>query len=72
LYEQGKIVHVGIFAPLEDEMCAFSTMGYTGPRSPNRADAHFWALAELFPALVVTKREVKPKVRPPVAHGWMG
>jgi hypothetical protein len=72
LYEQGKIVHVGIFAPLEDEMCAFSTMGYTGPRSPNRADAHFWALTELFPALVVTKREVKPKARPPVTHGWMG
>jgi hypothetical protein len=23
--------------------------GYTGPRSPNRADALIWALAELFP-----------------------
>src|SRR2546430_17579815 len=36
----------------EDELCAFSTSGYTGPKSPNRADAHVWALAELFPALV--------------------
>lgn len=57
LYEQGKVRHVGIFALLEDELCAFSTIGYTGPRSPNRADAHIWALAELFPAL--TKREKK-------------
>jgi phage terminase large subunit-like protein len=52
LYEEGKVRHVGIFAKLEDEMCAFSTGGYTGPRSPNRADAHIWGLAELFPAIV--------------------
>jgi phage terminase large subunit-like protein len=52
LYEEGKVRHVGIFVKLEDELCAFSTGGYTGPRSPNRADAHIWALAELFPAMV--------------------
>ena len=52
LYEEGKVRHVGIFAKLEDELCAFSTGGYTGPKSPNRADAHVWALAELFPAMV--------------------
>lgn len=52
MYEQGKVRHVGIFAKLEDEMCAFSTGGYTGPKSPNRADAHIWGLAELFPAIV--------------------
>lgn len=57
LYEHGKVRHVGIFARLEDEMCAFSTSGYTGPGSPNRADAHIWALAELFPSMVVSKRE---------------
>lgn len=51
LYEEGKVRHVGIFPRLEDELCAFSTGGYTGPRSPNRADAHVWALAELFPAM---------------------
>lgn len=59
LYEQGKVRHVGLFPQLEDEMCAFSTSGYTGPRSPNRADAHFWALAELFPAMV------RPPAPPP-------
>lgn len=59
LYEQGKVRHVGIFAKLEDELCAFSTAGYTGPRSPNRADAHIWGLAELFPGLI--RGEVKPE-----------
>lgn len=52
LYEQGKVRHAGLFPKLEDELCAFSTGGYIGPRSPNRADAHIWALAELFPAMV--------------------
>lgn len=51
LYEQGKIRHVGEFAELEDELCAFSTVGYLGEGSPNRADAHIWALTELFPAM---------------------
>lgn len=60
MYEEGKVVHVGIFAKLEDELCAFSTGGYTGPRSPNRADAHIWALAELFPSM--TRPEPPPTV----------
>lgn len=59
LYEEGKVRHVGIFSKLEDELCAFSTGGYTGPRSPNRADAHVWGLAEIFPAMV------KPPAPPP-------
>lgn len=63
LYEQGKVRHVGLFPKLEDELCAFSTGGYTGPKSPNRADAHIWALAELFPAMVkVASKE--PQVQP--------
>jgi phage terminase large subunit-like protein len=52
LYEQGKVRHVGNFPELEDELAGFSTHGYIGPSSPNRADALIWALAELFPALV--------------------
>ena len=52
LYEQGKVRHVGHFPELEEELQAFSTAGYTGPKSPNRADAILWALAELFPAIV--------------------
>jgi phage terminase large subunit-like protein len=55
LYEQGKVRHVGDFRLLEDELCGFSTNGYTGEGSPNRADAWVWVLAELFPALVTNK-----------------
>lgn len=32
---------------LEAEMCEFTDLGYTGERSPNRADALVWALTEL-------------------------
>lgn len=52
LYEQGKVRHVGYLNELEDELAAFSTYGYTGEKSPNRADAAIWALAALFPNLV--------------------
>ena len=49
LYEQGLVHHVGMFATLEDQMCAFTsdfdrkTAGY----SPDRVDALVWALSEL-------------------------
>lgn len=75
LYEQGKVRHVGYFREMEDELAAFSTIGYTGPRSPNRADAAIWALTELFPGMVAERKkksEDKPK-RPRMhgAGGWM-
>lgn len=57
LYEQGKVRHVGLFAELEDELTAFSTVGYMGENSPNRADALIWALTELFPGLVKPRKE---------------
>lgn len=60
LYEQGKVRHAGRFVELEDELGGFSTHGYTGSRSPNRADALIWALAALFPAMMgATKEPVK-------------
>lgn len=70
----GKISHVGIFPLLEDQMCGFSTSGYTGERSPDRADALVWAIAELFPAL--SRPEKKPYQVPGEkneagAQGWM-
>lgn len=75
LYEQGKVRHVGAFHELEDEMTAFSTFGYMGEQSPNRADALIWALAELFPGLTRSKAEKKekPVKLPQYAHaqGWM-
>jgi predicted phage terminase large subunit-like protein len=48
LYEQGKVSHVGTFPELEDQLCAFTTQGYMGDRSPDRGDALIWALSDLF------------------------
>ncbi len=52
LAETGKIRHAGNFPELEDELTAFTTHGYMGPDSPNRADSYVWAFAELFGAIV--------------------
>lgn len=60
LYEQGRVRHVGNFDKLEDELCQFSTLGYLGEGSPNRADAWIWVLAELFAGIVAPKR-IPPK-----------
>jgi phage terminase large subunit-like protein len=53
--------HVGYYNELEDELAAFSTVGYIGDRSPNRADAVIWALTEIFPGVVAGPRnKLKP------------
>lgn len=52
LYEQGKVRHVGYFRELEDELTSFTTAGYVGERSPNRADALVWVLTALFPGVL--------------------
>ena len=52
LTEQGKIRFAGRFTELEDELCGFTTTGYTGSGSPNRADAFVWAMSDLFPGIV--------------------
>lgn len=55
LFEQQKISLVGHFPDLEDQLCAMTTAGYVGSKSPDRGDAAIWGIASLFPAL--TKRE---------------
>jgi phage terminase large subunit-like protein len=47
LYEKGRVFHAGRFPDLEDQMSNFSTAGYMGDKSPDRADALVWALTEL-------------------------
>src|SRR6202012_4388354 len=47
LYAQGKVHHVGRFAVLEDQLCAFTTAGYRGEGSPDHADALVFAISEL-------------------------
>lgn len=72
LYEQGKVRHVGEFHALEDELCGFSTVGYMGERSPNRADAWIWVLSELFPALTKPEKKTSSDDNEPVHRSWMG
>ena len=52
LHEKGKIRFCGYFPQLEDELLSFTTTGYTGERSPNRADAFIWLMSEIFPNLI--------------------
>lgn len=47
LYAEGRVVHVGRFERLEDQMCAFGPDGKVDGRSPDRVDALVWALTEL-------------------------
>ncbi len=55
-YERGQVVHAGAFGELEDQLCGLQVGGgYAGPgRSPDRADACVWALAELLRGAGVT------------------
>lgn len=71
LYEQGKIRHAGRFGELESELTAFTTHGYVGGDSPNRADALIWALTELFPGVVAgPKKEREPVAIPSMASAF--
>ena len=76
LFEQGKVRMAGIFRELEDELCGFTTHGYMGENSPNRADAMIWALSDLFPELIKQDKAPAPPppkvlIRPRGNHSWM-
>ncbi len=47
LYAQGRVKHAGMFAELEDELCAFGPDGLAEGHSPDRLDALVWAVTEL-------------------------
>ena len=47
LYEKGQVHHVGVLPDLEDQLINFTSAGYMGDRSPDRADALVWALSDL-------------------------
>jgi phage terminase large subunit-like protein len=75
LYESGKVRHVGMFVEMEEEIVHFSTNGYVGTGSPNRADALFWALAELFPGIIKSAKKERDPMLDKMAHesgDWMG
>ncbi len=58
LYAAGRVAHAGVFAALEDQLCAFGADGTVRGKSPDRADALVWALTELMLSDALT-----PKVR---------
>lgn len=56
LYERGDIRHLGGFAALEDQMCAFGAEDAVG--SPDRVDALVWAATQL-----LLEPSVNPRIR---------
>lgn len=73
LVENGKIRLAGHFVQLEEELSAFTTNGYIGDGSPNRADAFVWAFSELFPGIVKEQRKktvAKQEIHHS-EHAWM-
>lgn len=59
LYSEGRVVHVGEFPALENQMCDFGPEGLSEGRSPDRVDALVWALTEL-----MFTTQIKPQLRP--------
>jgi predicted phage terminase large subunit-like protein len=69
LFEQQKVSLVGYFGEMEDQLCAMTTAGYVGSRSPDRADAMIWGLASLFPAMTKPERGLGSNREPRVNLG---
>lgn len=75
LCETGKVRMVGYHQALEEELYGFTTHGFMGENSPNRADAMVWGMSDLFPDILKPpKEQEKPKQSPRMAgaQGWMG
>ena len=70
LYEQGRVRHVGSYPELENQLTQFTTAGYEGEKSPDRADALVWACTELFPDMVDTATDIS-KMNIPRGRGWL-
>lgn len=47
LYAEGRVIHVGEWPELENQMCAFGADGLAQGKSPDRLDALVWALTDL-------------------------
>lgn len=58
LYAEGRVVHVGTFETLEEQMTRFSASGDVSGGSPDRVDALVWALTDL-----MLSREPRPAIR---------
>lgn len=70
LFQQQKVSMVGLFPDLEDQLCAMTTAGYIGSRSPDRADAMVWGLFSLFPGMTKQDRGPGGQRAPTVNLGY--
>ncbi len=76
LVESGRVRFAGYFRDMEDELIGFTTHGYVGENSPNRADAMVWGMTYLFPSLTKPDDLVKQNQRQVIHrsgrnNGWM-
>lgn len=62
LYEKGRVRHIGYYPELEEELTGFTTNGYLGENSPNRADAVVWGITELFGDIVQGKKKERQAI----------
>lgn len=62
LYEQGRVLHVGAFAELEEQMCLMTALGYQGDGSPDRVDALVWAIHDLMIAPAASYRQPRARM----------
>ena len=72
LYPLGRVSHVGTFPELEGQLCLFTSSGYEGENSPDRAESWIWLMTELFPKLT-TEKSTTPEFFGYRQEGsWMG
>lgn len=83
LYARGLVRHYKPMAELEEELVNFSTAGYQGEKSPDRADAMVWGVTALgidrapgigmldfYREEAAKLKMVSETSRPPVELGW--
>jgi len=63
---------------LEEELYGFTTHGFMGDHSPNRADAMIWGISDLFPSMLANQKSSEEKAAVPTLQrprsdglGWM-
>lgn len=72
LYPVNRISHVGSFPELEDQLCLFTSSGYEGSKSPDRAEAMIWAFTELFPGMTTERSKPQEFFNYAQEGGWLG
>jgi phage terminase large subunit-like protein len=72
MYNTGMISHVGTFTEMEDQLCKFTSSGYEGEDSPDRAEAMIWCMTELFEEITADRSAPEPQFVQQAEGGWMG